>query len=53
MKAGALSRYPDVLTMEEQSVDEDALWAVDVYKRQGQEKLHFLGKDIQNKLLFS
>ena len=28
VKAGALSRYPDVLTMEEQSVDEDALWAV-------------------------
>ena len=28
MKAGALSHYPDVLTMEEQSVDEDALWAV-------------------------
>lgn len=28
VKAGALSHYPDVLTMEEQSVDEDALWAV-------------------------
>ena len=28
VKVGALSRYPDVLTMEEQSVDEDALWAV-------------------------
>ena len=28
VKAGVLSRYPDVLTMEEQSVDEDALWAV-------------------------
>ena len=28
VKAGALSRYPDVLTMEEQSVDEDAWWAV-------------------------
>ena len=28
VKAGALSRYPDVLTMEEQSVDEEALWAV-------------------------
>mgnify|MGYP000562165361 FL=1 len=28
MKAGTLSHYPDVLTMEEQSVDEDALWAV-------------------------
>nr|WP_295278390.1 YicC/YloC family endoribonuclease [uncultured Blautia sp.] len=28
VKAGALSRYPEVLTMEEQSVDEDALWAV-------------------------
>ena len=28
VKAGTLSRYPEVLTMEEQSVDEDALWAV-------------------------
>ena len=28
VKAGTLSHYPDVLTMEEQSVDEDALWAV-------------------------
>lgn len=28
VKAGALSRYPDVLTMEEQSVDEEELWAV-------------------------
>lgn len=28
VKAGALSRYPDVLTMEEQSVDEEAMWAV-------------------------
>lgn len=28
IKAGSLSRYPDVLTMEEQSVDEDALWAI-------------------------
>ena len=28
IRVSALSRYPDVLTMEEQSVDEDALWAV-------------------------
>ena len=28
VKAGALSRYPDVLTMEEQSVDEEAMWAI-------------------------
>ena len=28
VKAGALSHYPDVLTMEEQSVDEEELWAV-------------------------
>ncbi len=27
LQASALSRYPEVLTMEEQSVDEDALWA--------------------------
>lgn len=28
VKAEALSRYPDVLTMEEQSVDEEAMWAI-------------------------
>lgn len=28
VKAGALSRYPEVLTMEEQSVDEEQLWAI-------------------------
>lgn len=27
LQASALSRYPEVLTMEEQAVDEDALWA--------------------------
>ena len=28
VKAEALSRYPDVLTMEEQSIDEEAMWAI-------------------------
>ena len=42
IKVSTLSRYPEVLVMEEQSVDEEALWESldsvtgDVYKRQGQ-----------------
>ena len=59
VKAGALSRYPDVLTMEEQSVDEDALWGylepplreacehfVETRKREGEN----LKKDLEEKL---
>ena len=63
VKAGVLSRYPDVLTMEEQSVDEDALWAVldekvsqvearspevvDSYREKLEAKVHELLEDSQ------
>ena len=59
IKVSTLSRYPDILTMEEQSVDEEELWSIlEPPVREACEKFvqtrtqegHNLEKDLQEKL---